>query len=357
MLEHFDNALIDNMVYVPTYDKSKAIIKYYDYVNVSECFKKYDRFFYFYKQRKLISSALNYYDPKDLDIIHAYTLFTDGNVAMELSKMWKKPYVVAIRNTDLNLFFNKLFYLRKHGVKILRNAKAVFFLSPVYRDIVINMYVPKKLRQDILEKSFIIPNGINDYWLNHKWNKDLIAVENRIKNRIIKFLYVGVIDKNKNVELTLKALKKMNMIGWKCELTIVGKIVDKTLFRRLKNNYIFQYVAPKQKEELIDYYREADIFVMPSHTETFGLVYAEAMSQGLPVLYTRGQGFDGHFGVGEIGYPVNDHDPDDLVNSINLIVKDYSNISSRCINASDKFDWTNICKEYQDIYSNIINEG
>ena len=37
-----------------------------------------------------------------------------------------------------------------------------------------------------------------------------------------------------------------------------------------------------------------DIFVMPSVTELL-LVYAEAMSQGLPVIYTRGQGFDGQF--------------------------------------------------------------
>ena len=37
-------------------------------------------------------------------------------------------------------------------------------------------------------------------------------------------------------------------------------------------------------------YRENDIYVMPSIIETFGLVYAEAMSQGLPVIYTRGQG-------------------------------------------------------------------
>jgi len=43
---------------------------------------------------------------------------------------------------------------------------------------------------------------------------------------------------------------------------------------------------------------------MPSITETFGLVYAEALSQGLPVLYTRGQGFDRQFEEGEVGYAV-----------------------------------------------------
>lgn len=40
---------------------------------------------------------------------------------------------------------------------------------------------------------------------------------------------------------------------------------------------------------------------MPSHKETFGLVYAEAMSQGLPIIYTKNQGFDGQFPDGYVG--------------------------------------------------------
>jgi glycosyltransferase involved in cell wall biosynthesis len=54
--------------------------------------------------------------------------------------------------------------------------------------------------------------------------------------------------------------------------------------------------------ELIDIYRANDIFVMPSFTESFGLVYAEAISQGLPVVYSIGQGFDRQFPEGEVGY-------------------------------------------------------
>ena len=39
----------------------------------------------------------------------------------------------------------------------------------------------------------------------------------------------------------------------------------------------------------------SDVFAMVSHHETFGLVYIEALSQGLPVLFTQGQGIDGTF--------------------------------------------------------------
>lgn len=55
---------------------------------------------------------------------------------------------------------------------------------------------------------------------------------------------------------------------------------------------------------------------MPSFTESFGLVYAEAMSQGLPVIYSKGQGFDGQFAEGVVGYHVDAHDPEELCENI-----------------------------------------
>ena len=43
---------------------------------------------------------------------------------------------------------------------------------------------------------------------------------------------------------------------------------------------------------------------MTSLGESFGLTYAEAMSQGVPVIYSKGQGFDGQFKEGVVGYHV-----------------------------------------------------
>ena len=49
--------------------------------------------------------------------------------------------------------------------------------------------------------------------------------------------------------------------------------------------------------------KEHQIFAMPSFNETFGLVYIEALSQNLPILYTKSEGIykyfeEGHFGIG-----------------------------------------------------------
>ena len=356
MIDHINQFGVESSVFVPTYDRKKSIIDINNYVVISECFNKWDRLFYYKKQNKIINSVLSNYDVNEFDLLHAYTLFTDGNVAMQLSKKYGIPYVVAVRNTDVNYFFKKLFFLRKHGISILENASAIFFLSPRYKDTVINHYVPDQIKESILKKSFIIPNGIDDFWHKNIYQRDVKAISHRIEtSKILKCIYVGSIDSNKNIGLTINALNQMNDSGWKTSLTAIGKISDKKVYENLRKNSVFTYVEPKNKEQLISYYREADIFVMPSHKETFGLVYAEAMSQGLPVVYTRGQGFDGQFDEGTVGYSVSDKCSDDVSNAIIKITSNYGKISQFCSSSVSKFLWEDICKSYLSIYEELLN--
>ena len=99
----------------------------------SVCFRRADRYIYFKKQAQIIRAAEKACDVAGFDCIHAYTLFTDGNAAMQLSKKYGIPYVVAVRNTDINGFFIRWWLLRGRGIKVLENASAVFFLSEEYR--------------------------------------------------------------------------------------------------------------------------------------------------------------------------------------------------------------------------------
>lgn len=80
------------------------------------------------------------------------------------------------------------------------------------------------------------------------------------------------------------------------------------------------------------------------------MVYAEAMSQGLPVIYSRGQGFDGQFEDGEVGFGVDCFDADEIAERIIDIANDYSDISKRCIMYSDNFDWNRISKIYEKLF-------
>jgi len=92
---------------------------------------------------------------------------------------------------------------------------------------------------------------------------------------------------------------------------------------------------------------------MPSYNETFGLVYLEAMSQGLPIIHTKGQGIDGYFEDGTVGYSVNPKDIDDIVEKIKMIIHNYNKISKNCYNLVDNFSWDKITQTYCNIYSSI----
>lgn len=350
MIEQLNACGSDNTVYVPTYDKNRAVIEVMPYVCVSECFRKWDRIVFDYKQAKIMKDVLVRYDISAFDCIHAYTLFTDGNTAMRLSDRYGIPYVVAVRNTDVNVFFKTMVYLRKRGVQIMRKASAVFFLSEAYREQVLGRYVPEKYRTEIREKSEVIPNGIDDFWLKHQ--PDMIR-NMPSGHKTVRLIYAGRIDKNKNIVTTQKAVDILREHGYEASLTVVGRIDDQAEFARIREHGFTSYVNAVPKEKLIELYRSHDIFVMPSFHETFGLVYAEALSQGLPVIYSKGQGFDGQFDEGYVGYAVSSRSADEIAQAIERIIKNYSVIRSNTAGAAAKFDWTKICRRYSTIYHTI----
>jgi glycosyltransferase involved in cell wall biosynthesis len=70
------------------------------------------------------------------------------------------------------------------------------------------------------------------------------------------------------------------------------------------------------KRQLLQWYRQADLFVMPSLRDSFGFAFLEAMSQGLPCIGTRLNAMPEIIHEERTGYIVNRHDPADLANAI-----------------------------------------
>lgn len=345
MIEHLDALGYDNQVFVPTYDKNIAVIKPNDNVYVSECFNKWDRLIFDYKQQKIIKAIEEHYDVASFDLIHAYTLYTDGNAARVLSEKYGIPFVVTVRNTDVNDFLKKMIHLRKRGLKTLLAAKDVFFLSEAYRRQVFEKYVPQKYQEEIKNKTHIIPNGIDEFWFENTPEQG-----KAIDKKHIKFIYAGRIDKNKNIPTTQKAMEILRKQGYEATLTVVGKVQDEKEFQIIKNDPYTTCLPAMPKEKLIDIYRASDIFVMPSFTESFGLVYVEAMSQGLPVIYSKGQGFDNQFPEGTVGYHVDSGSLDDVAEGIKHVIENYSDIQKNVVDAARRFNWDEIVNQYSKLY-------
>src|SRR5699024_10492640 len=170
----------------------------------------------------------------------------------------------------------------------------------------------------------------------------------------LNIITVGLINKRKNHLAVCKAIESIYHKGKNIKYTIVGKIEDEKIFNKLRKYPFVEYKHHMTKEQLLLEYRKNDIFIMPSITETFGLTYAEAMSQGLPVIYSKGQGFDGQFNEGLVGYHVTPSNSQDIVLAIKKIIENYQNISSRCTQLVKKFDWSKIANEYIKIYNNCV---
>ncbi len=310
-----------------------------------------DRLFFFRKIRK-ISQDIEQNDNFSPDLlIHAHTLFSDGGAALKLHLKHKMEYIVAVRNTDVNLFFKYFFFLRGFGEKILLNAKYVVFLSPAYQEKVLTKYVSSRYRVRIGQKSRVIPNTIDPFWLHNTFHTSTFHTEG------VRLLYVGEIRKNKNLQSTLEAVKELGykVRGLRFEVVGFGLNDEKGYVRHIRricasmtNVELIDQVS--DREELMRYYREADIFVMPSFTETFGLVYAEAMSQGLPVIYSKGQGIDGYFEDGEAGYAVDPNDPADIADKIEKIKSRYTEISQFCSKNATIFGRDSIGLIYKNLY-------
>lgn len=348
MVEKLESLGYENQVYVPTYDAGMAVIKPNDNVCVSECFNKWDRVLFDYKQAKILRDIEKRFDIKSFDCIHAYTLFTDGNCAMRLSQKYGIPYVVAVRNTDVNAFFAKMIHLRPRGVEVMRRAEKVFFLSEAYRTQVFAQYVPRKHHGALKEKVQVIPNGIDDFWFDNRPE----SVPEKAREQI-RLVYAGRIDKNKNIPTIQRAMSHLRAQGTDCCLTVVGKVEDRNEFRRIISDSNTHYLDPMKKNELIRVYRQNDLFVMPSFTESFGLVYAEAMSQGLPVIYTKGQGFDGQFPEGQVGFCVRSDSAEDVAEKILMAWNRCAEISARVPELARKFQWDKIVQQYAAIYDRV----
>ena len=353
MTEHLGRTGVNNHVFAPVYDAALAVIKPNSNVTVAECFQKWDRLNFDYKQHKIMSALEKSIRVADFDVLHAYTLFTDGNCAMKMSKKYGIPYVVAVRSTDVNAFFKYRPWLRGRGVKIMENAAAVFFLSQRYLELTLEKYVPAGKREELRKKCSVVPNGIDSFWLsNTPVSRGREQLE-KLGRKELDIIVAGRINKNKNQTTVMKAVDILNARGWNAKLTVVGGTEDEGVVQMLKQNPAVTVISAQPKEKLIDLYRQSDIFVMPSFQETFGLVYAEAMSQGLPVIYTRGQGFDGQFPEGTAGYAVKADDPEEITDRILKLLENYQTVSSRVPELAKQFNWDKIVEEYVSIYRRI----
>ena len=352
-----DQLGIEQTVYCPVREKRLMGKNQFEGKHIkfvySYCIKPWYKYVYQFKRWMLYRDMKSKVALKDFDVIHAATLFSDGGIALKAHKKYGIPYIVAVRNTDINLYIRKLKHTHRLGREIVCHASKIVFISKGEKKEFEESDFVKPIWDNIKDKIVFQPNGIEDYWHEH------ISKEQRLGHDV---LYVGDFTPNKNVVRLAQAVIGLRQEeGFKdVRLVIVG---GEKIGMAWKSDGRTQQIIDEHpesikavgriydKDKLAEVMRRCALFAMPSIHETFGLVYIEALSQNLPVISTKGQGIDGIFDD-SIGIGVEALSVEAIRDAIRTILLKSSLFSNKSVKFED-FCWNNIARRYKTIYEDI----
>ena len=123
-----------------------------------------------------------------------------------------------------------------------------------------------------------------------------------------RVLYVGALSLQKGIPYLLEALAGLNLRHF--EVWLIGSVL--TEVRHMLSKYAdqFRYLGVIPRAELRRYYSQASVLVLPSVQEGFGLVQAQGMACGLPVIATTNTGAEDLFTHGVEGFIVPIRNPE-----------------------------------------------
>ena len=249
-----------------------------------------------------------------------------------------KSHLAAIR------FFNKKIPVFFRGDSTLLDEK--IGMKQLLRRIVLKYiysYIDKALYAGIANKEYFKAMGLKEkqlVFMPHAIDNNRFAVNEKYKNeaKLLKaklgvekgaliFLFAGKLDHNKNVALLIKAFIGINTKDH--YLLIVGDgVKEKELKDLSKHHHNIIFLNFQNQQQMPVIYTAADIFVLPSKSETWGLCINEAMAAGKPIIAsnTIGGTFD-LIKINKNGFVFNCDDVNDLIKTLNYFKNNLDAVS------------------------------
>jgi D-inositol-3-phosphate glycosyltransferase len=129
------------------------------------------------------------------------------------------------------------------------------------------------------------------------------------------------------------------------------------LARRLGIADVVRFVKPVDQDRLADWYRAADLCVVPSYSESFGLVAIEAQACGTPVVAASVGGLATAVADGRSGLLVAGHDPDDYATAISRLLdapRLLGSFGEHAVRHAERFGWGVTAAATAEVYSSSI---
>ncbi len=223
--------------------------------------------------------------------------------------------------------------LHNIDVKILKKHKKLFSEIDKYSNLGgRNKKICDTISSILSRDSSLVLSGIDEVLIPSFEQIEKKLIE---PSSFVKIVYAGNLIKLKKVDIIIKALE---LVNFDYQLEIIGDGPEKDKLKSLaKDNPKIIFRGRMSREDTIEKMRQADVFVMVSSPETFGLVYLEAMAQGCITVGSKNEGIDGVIIDGQNGFLV-------PAGNVGELAKCFNKINSMNFEQKQKL----VCRAYKD---------
>jgi glycosyltransferase involved in cell wall biosynthesis len=229
---------------------------------------------------------------QEFDLVHQHGIWmANSRVTNQWRHAWGRPTVLSPHGS-LEQFALKISRWKKrlanwaYEAQNLRQATCLHACSQSERLSFRNYGLTQPIA--------VIPNGVSDSWLLSKGNSQRFRREFKIPPGRRIMLFLSRIHPKKGLPLLFEAMARLQPELGDWLLVIAGpdevshRLELQNLAQKLGINRWVQFVGPLYGEMKRDGFAAAEVFVLPTHSENFGMVIAEALGVGLPVITTHG---------------------------------------------------------------------
>ena len=284
--------------------------------------------FYYLSIKKIIKKLIK---DEDIMFFDAHTFHCEGYAAYLLKRKYKNiKTTITFHGSDLEaVMLSKI--QRKRAIKISKYINSYVCVSDK---------LTNKLKSLNIQNVKTIYNGINNFKI-HNYKKEKV------------FISCGSLIESKNFDLLLDAFYLFNKENENYKLKIIGSgYLENRLIMKIKNLELEEKVfllGEMSNERVYEEYERAEIFLLVSSPEGFGIVYPEAMYCGCVTIGTKNEGIDGFIIDGKNGFLVNP-DAIEIVNKIKYIISnDCEKIRKNGILDAKELTWSKNCDKYLEL--------
>ena len=285
------------------------------------------------------------------DIIHAQHLWITPYAALQTGI----PYVITVHGTDL-MGFKKDERYHKYALAGGINAAKIITISRQVHNDTLKIY---KLPE---EKLKLNPNGFDDDMFQPKniTKKELFTQFGLNINPEKLVSFVGKFTDFKGIDILIKAARKITDEIPEVVFALAGdgQLMSemKELTAQLKLDNMF-FLGQQTQEDVASLYSAADVSVVPSRIEPFGLVAIEALGCGTPVVATNAGGLP-DFVNNKVGQLIEMENVEALANAIIDELKNNTKLTKGKYAreyAVENYSWKKTLQNVISVYEEAIN--